>query len=161
MRGTSDAGIRAYAEGNVRRPRTELLRAIADVLQVRAEWLVFGKGEMTEELEQRRGLLAKLDEMREEEAAAFHAAVVRAMRAPSDREPRYWMPAAWEASRRLGLDAKKLGRQLAAPLAALGIDPGRMTEDAFNDHVTRMVSVLLALDGEQKAQAPYRTTKEV
>lgn len=48
LRGTSYGGIRQYAEGNVRNPRIELLRALADVLGVRADWLAFGEGPMTE-----------------------------------------------------------------------------------------------------------------
>ncbi len=51
LRGTSYGGIRQYAEGNVRSPRIDLLRAIADILVVRWEWLAFDEGGMTEELE--------------------------------------------------------------------------------------------------------------
>jgi transcriptional regulator with XRE-family HTH domain len=57
LRGTSYGGIRQYAEGKVRNPRMELLRAIAGVLGIRAEWLTFGPeegGEMTQEAERER-----------------------------------------------------------------------------------------------------------
>lgn len=48
IRGTSYGGVRQYVQGNIRRPRAELLRAIADVLGVRADWLLFDKGPMIE-----------------------------------------------------------------------------------------------------------------
>ncbi len=54
MRGATYGGVRQYAAGNIANPRVELLRAIADVLGVRADWLVFGEGEMTEEEEAAR-----------------------------------------------------------------------------------------------------------
>ncbi|MEX2531436.1 MAG: helix-turn-helix transcriptional regulator [Gemmatimonadota bacterium] len=54
LRGTSYGGIRQYAEGNIQRPRVDLLRAIADVLGVRAEWLAFDEDEMTEDLQRAR-----------------------------------------------------------------------------------------------------------
>ena len=54
LRGTSYGGIRQYAEGKVRNPRIDLLRAIADVLEVRGDWLAFDEGAMTEEEERRR-----------------------------------------------------------------------------------------------------------
>lgn len=48
LRGTSYGGIRQYMEGKVKNPRAELLRAIADVLKVRAEFLLYGEGPLTE-----------------------------------------------------------------------------------------------------------------
>lgn len=49
LRGTSYGGVRLYTEdNNVRNPRVELLRAFAEVLEVRADWLAFDEGEMTE-----------------------------------------------------------------------------------------------------------------
>lgn len=57
MRGTSYGGVRQYAEGKVISPRIELLRALADVLEVRADWLAFGEGEMTEDADLRRKAL--------------------------------------------------------------------------------------------------------
>lgn len=55
LRGASYGGIRQYVEGRVTNPRIELLRALADVLDVRAEWLAYGNGPTTAaELEARR-----------------------------------------------------------------------------------------------------------
>jgi transcriptional regulator with XRE-family HTH domain len=54
LRGASYGGIRQYAEGKVRHPRIDLLRAIAEVLGVRSDWLAFGEGSMTEDEEQAR-----------------------------------------------------------------------------------------------------------
>jgi transcriptional regulator with XRE-family HTH domain len=48
LRGATYGGVRQYIEENVSRPRLELLRALADVLGVRADWLAFGEGRMTE-----------------------------------------------------------------------------------------------------------------
>lgn len=54
IRGASYGGVRQYAAGRVLNPRMELLRAIADVLAVRWEWLAFDDGEMTDALEKAR-----------------------------------------------------------------------------------------------------------
>jgi hypothetical protein len=51
LRGTSYGGVRQYAENKVKRPRVELLRAMADMLGVRGDWLAFGDGEPTEHLD--------------------------------------------------------------------------------------------------------------
>lgn len=48
MRGATYGGVRLYLTGEVTNPRVELLRAIADVLGVRADWLAFDDGPMTE-----------------------------------------------------------------------------------------------------------------
>lgn len=54
LRGTSYGGIRQYVQGDVTHPRIELLRALADVLKVRSDWLAYGQGAMTEEEEKAR-----------------------------------------------------------------------------------------------------------
>lgn len=51
LRGSSYGGVRQYVEGSVRNPRIELLRAMADVLRVRPDWLSFDNGAMTEQQE--------------------------------------------------------------------------------------------------------------
>lgn len=48
LRGTSDGGVRQYVQGQVRNPRVELLRAMADVLGVRRDWLEEDDGPMTD-----------------------------------------------------------------------------------------------------------------
>ncbi len=47
-RGGSYGGVRDYAKGSVRNPRSDVLRAMAMALGVRFEWLAYGAGEMTE-----------------------------------------------------------------------------------------------------------------
>lgn len=47
VRGSSEASIRAYVRGIVRRPRPEILKAAAEVLGVDPHWLITGDGEMT------------------------------------------------------------------------------------------------------------------
>lgn len=54
LRGTTYGGVRQYAEGKVLNPRMELLRAIAEVLEVRGDWLAFGTGEMTRDQQEAR-----------------------------------------------------------------------------------------------------------
>lgn len=53
VRGTSYGGVRQYAEGKVINPRTELLRAMGEVLGVRGDWLAFGSGEMLDVAQRR------------------------------------------------------------------------------------------------------------
>lgn len=48
VRGASYGGVRLYADGGVKNPRTETLEAIAEVLNVRKEWLIRDEGPMTE-----------------------------------------------------------------------------------------------------------------
>jgi hypothetical protein len=49
VRGATYGGVRQYAEGSVRSPRVELLKAMAEVLGVRADWLAYDRGPMTED----------------------------------------------------------------------------------------------------------------
>lgn len=53
-RGTSYAGVRALVAGEIRRPRLEVLRAAAGILDVRPEWLAAADGPMTDEEERAR-----------------------------------------------------------------------------------------------------------
>lgn len=91
LRGTSYGGVRLYAENKVHRPRVELLRAMADVLGVRGEWLAFGDGEPTEDLEYWRAVARSLAESRmAEEKSALPAERLRdAVRAALGREAPY------------------------------------------------------------------------
>jgi transcriptional regulator with XRE-family HTH domain len=67
-----------YAEGRVANPRIELLRAIAEVLEVRREWLAFDVGAMTEEEEQaRRGVgQGAADAIRDPDEAGMYEEIV-------------------------------------------------------------------------------------
>jgi transcriptional regulator with XRE-family HTH domain len=49
LRGATYGGVRQYAAGKVKSPRIELLRAIADVLGVRSDWLAFNDGAMLQD----------------------------------------------------------------------------------------------------------------
>lgn len=75
IRGTSYGGVRVYAEGGVKNPRTELLRAMAQVLEVRSEWLAFGEGAMTEEAQRMaEGVADSVDEqLRGDESGPYRA----------------------------------------------------------------------------------------
>lgn len=54
LRGTSAGGVREYVKGSITSPRMELLQAMADVLDVRRDWLAFNQGAMTEAEEHAR-----------------------------------------------------------------------------------------------------------
>jgi transcriptional regulator with XRE-family HTH domain len=76
LRGASYAGVRQYVEGNVRSPRVELLRAMADVLGVRPEWLAHNDGAMTaaeEEARKRPPLAPTPAQMQRTRTAAYAA----------------------------------------------------------------------------------------
>lgn len=54
VRGTTYASVHSYFSGRAPSPPLSFLEAAADILGVRAAWLAFDDGEMTEELETRR-----------------------------------------------------------------------------------------------------------
>lgn len=75
----------------------------------------------------------------------------------------HWVPPLFELARRLGLgvtDAKKLGAALHGPLVALGIEPRSMRQDDFNDYITGMIPVLLALAPERERQNEEEETSD-
>ena len=63
-RGSSYGAVRSYIAGNVRSPRENILRAMAEVLRVRPEYLVTGESPVAPTDERIRKM--------EEEAAADH-----------------------------------------------------------------------------------------
>ncbi len=71
LRGTSYGGIRQYAEGKVKNPRVELLRAIAEVLGVRGDWLAFGEGPRTKEEEAKEAARVAVQASEYEESESF------------------------------------------------------------------------------------------
>jgi hypothetical protein len=64
-RGKSYGGVRAYIDGRVRNPRMDLLRAIADTLRIRWQWLAYADGPMTEA----EGAIAAAEGARRQEEA--------------------------------------------------------------------------------------------
>lgn len=153
VRGSSYGSIRNYLAGRSE-PPVEFLLAAAEHLGVDANWLAFGTDHPTKEHEEVAGLTAaSIEEWGREEAVKLHNGVLQAMDAPSDYHPRHWIGPLAEVRRRLGVDAKRLGRALLGPLDALDIEPGHMSEDDFNDFITAMAPVLLAL-------APYAPEEE-
>lgn len=80
LRGTSYSGLRLYVYGGrdeVAAPRHEVLRAIAEVLNVRPQWLLFDDGPMTEE---EAAHLARTNELAKEALAETPNAERRAAR---------------------------------------------------------------------------------
>jgi transcriptional regulator with XRE-family HTH domain len=90
LRGTSYSGVRLYLEGSddkPSKPNVGLLRAMADILGVRPEWLLFHEGEMTEDEEKARRksewITARTLPPREDfQAARIRDAVYEAMGLP-------------------------------------------------------------------------------
>lgn len=149
LRGISDGGVRHYVNGKVRNPRTELLRAMADVLGVRGDWLAFGQGAMTEAEEAVGSTLEHpLDQWRGKVADALlegffgessDALVDRLGERALRILVRYWSLA--RPSRITGREfdylgqreeedltvARDIGAAAAAPLRAFGTDPATIS----------------------------------
>lgn len=169
LRGTSYGGIRQYVAGNIARPRTELLRALADVLGVTYDWLAYGDGAMTEEenLEQweasKEMMMALGPEWPESEGPLRYQYYKRALDVKHDilhaitgatSPVEAWMPSwvspAMEACRHLGVSAEELGEALRGPLDTLRLHwptPTRPEQFRARDvYIHSMISVLLSLD---------------
>lgn len=153
LRGTSYGGIRLYTEDSkVTNPRVELLRAIAEVLEVRPDWLAFGAGAPTEE-EERARLAA---EAGEEPELDYRAEVVRhikegfgngADRLFASRVTDTVVIQTWRrfVERSLGellFEMKGeahlglfIGKALRAPFDAMQVDPVWFTDEAFEEYV--------------------------
>lgn len=90
LRGTSDSGVQHYVGGkNFHNPRLELLRAMADVLGVRWQWLAYGpkEGAPTEPEEQARQQALRIEEAglppkEDAQAARLLKAVYSALKLP-------------------------------------------------------------------------------
>lgn len=171
LRGTSYGGVRHYAEGKVTAPRVELLRAMADVLEVRPDWLAFGEGEMTEAMERARGSEPEAepsrdswwDLIREGVRDGFGEGADWLMGIQPDRIgpraliiSRTWRVVSFspvgEAMAPPGMApgprqvAEAIGRALRAPLDALGIDPtGPLPDDEYDEYVMAVCSGLRRL----------------
>jgi hypothetical protein len=177
LRGASYGGVRLYVSGDKfgrapRRPREELLRAFADVLAVRFEWLAFGRGARTEA--EQEGTDEAVTVLRlgqappgEQVASTLAKALGRDPPPPGGPAPS-WLPAAlilWghrrarlpvlameageaagEASRRAALGAatasREIGRALVAPLQELGIPARMLSEEDLSDYVLAMAGAL-------------------
>lgn len=149
LRGTSDSGVRHYVDGEVRNPRTELLRAMADALGVRGDWLAFDQGSMTQ-AEQDVG--AEPDQLTERRTAIAGALATGILGAePEDLDDafggRVWSQLIgwWSSARPWRLNqaddstsadernerdlalAREVGAAAVAPLHALGLDPSQLS----------------------------------
>lgn len=162
LRGTSYGGVRSYVEGRVRNPRMDLLRAMAQELGVRWQWLAHGEGEMTHEEEEARiqssGLAAVRDreQVLWEQAFEIKAGVSCALLDMDhdglvQREGKriidipHWVAPAAEVCRRLRINPGQVGEALRAPLAALGVQPADLSHDELSDYIFGMTPVLLSL----------------
>ena len=177
LRGTSYGGIRQYAEGKIRNPRVELLRAIAETLGVRPDFLAFNQGEMTDDEEraavQVEGVamaalagaakehgprsIEELGLQYWQEALELRDSVLAGwaraggMIAMTPRYMPYWVAPLAAVCQRLRLDPTDVGEVLLAPLRALGIDPAEMNRgrgEALSNYIVSMVPVLMALAPE-------------
>lgn len=186
LRGASYGGVRLYATGGARNPRVELLRAIADVLQVRGDWLAFDDGEMTEMLQARREEATAASGGAELSAAELRTLVLHrdilsglGLRTPGDDDPEshpYWVAPASEIWFQLVAGAGTaaimdpgvmIGRALRGPMEALGIDARKMHErnpTEFGHYVLAMTPALLMLCQERlrvdRAESENSTEKE-
>lgn len=153
LRGATYGGVRQYVAGNIQNPRIELLRAIAEVLQVRPEWLAFGEGEMTEKAQ-------RVAEAAQQAAAPALSQIPGATNAPLDDFAGAALTATWKTlSGRYSRDElsekveegegpvtvsepipftlylyARLHHAVLQPLAFLGLDIER--GDALNDYAS-------------------------
>jgi hypothetical protein len=169
LRGTSYGGIRQYAAGSVRRPRTELLQAIAEILGVRRDWLAFGEGAMTDKEENARQVSDRVTEassMAELVVAEVEAGFgsggdrllsispVRAAISHSWRTilvSRYG-ERLWQGdAHRLGV---ALGRALRSGLDELSVGLDEVSDDALTEYAISVCQGLRHLAGERAPPTP-------
>jgi hypothetical protein len=178
LRGATYSGVRQYAEGNIKvRPRVDLLRAIAEVLQVRWQWLAYGNGEMTasrEELRVERAAAAAATSLETHLAFILKDAVVGAFGTENyssgrtDQIP-YWVAPLGEVWMQL-LDSPgptkepeaMIGAALLAPLRAFGVDPVALAEEGngMGHYVLAMLPALLLAAAERRRQMRRRAADE-
>jgi hypothetical protein len=173
LRGTSYGGIRQYAEGVVRHPRVELLRAIAAVVGVRGDWLAFDEGGMTEaeELAKQQPPLTpepgQVERTRAAVFAAFDEETSRLRAFGIGATERFVLPAVTEVAEWIGpggLDlpieeveneqpghgryveaARMLGRAVMAPLETMRLEPEYWTQGAKATYLATMIPMLTTL----------------
>jgi transcriptional regulator with XRE-family HTH domain len=173
IRGVSYGGVRQYVEGGIRNPRAELLRAIADVLGVRWQWLAHNEGFMTAAQQQERASAVLRDpEQVRHTVSAVNVAVFEQM--PALRpvfvfgmdqlvlacvpEVANWIgptgldlpgledaPDEQEGHRRHVEAARLLGRALAAPLETLQLDPAGWPQAVKAQYVAGLMASLMPL----------------
>ena len=170
VRGTSYGGVRSYAEDRVQNPRIELLRAMAEVLGVRGDWLAFGEGERTEieqaatapELEaaaetERRFSMAEEALQRIAEGAGpagdrfLDAGLARVNVLTTWRRLLRDM---WGRERPFQVQGRAeleeaLGRALVAPLEALRMDPATLSAEGLTEYVSAVAGALRTLSSTE------------
>ncbi len=160
VRGATYAGARLYASPGgraVRNPRLEVLRAMADVLGVRPEWLAYDQGDMTADAE---ALAQEFDTtpdpvepevaaMIEEWPALGHSGSVRALTVVIQLLNAYRAlgPANVFSETEAGVNelARQLVRAVRAPLRALGVDRSDAWGTEELSYLLSMSAALLAL----------------
>lgn len=173
LRGASYGGVRQYVEGNIRNPRGELLRAMADALGVRPEWLAFNEGAMTaaEEVARKEPAIApepgQVERTRAAVFAAFGAETASLRAVGVSATERMVLPAVEEVAQwlgRTGLNlplediegeqpgharyveaARLLGRAVMAPLSILQLEPEYWTQGAKAQYAAHMLATLATL----------------
>lgn len=152
LRGATYGGIRQYVEGNITNPRHELLNAIATALEVRADWLRFNEGSMTDVQERSREEEDQLAHLEEFVTADFLSGVAQGFGPGSDAllggARRVVLMHTWDRLRMtpyrsefLGLSHTDValgcvvGSALRQPFAALGLDPAHLPHAALTDYV--------------------------
>ncbi|MEX1258202.1 MAG: hypothetical protein WEG36_11345 [Gemmatimonadota bacterium] len=170
LRGTSYGGIRQYAEDKVRSPRIELLRAIADVLGIRWEWLAFNEGKMTEKEQQISDLVedgvARDADVEAAEGLEEAIAGVRegfgegAERLLDTAVRRAVILHSWQCLTSTVSDASdttnralacRLGEVLAAAPRIFGVDLDSLPDDSLTDYAVMATSAVRHLYPESSA----------
>jgi hypothetical protein len=154
MRGATYGGVRQYAAGNIANPRMDLLRALADVLEVRQDWLAYGDGEMTERAEQiaRAELDAAVSQSNfaEETIKAITDAAVegfgpggKGLGRATDLATLIMLLMRYDLLLSEGVEVgRRFGEALASLLRVFWIDPTKMEPYEFDD-LWKLVTVAL------------------
>ena len=142
-------------------PAAYLARVAAVFPGVRLLYLVAGEEPMLEEEEQAQQELGAISAAASSVGRAWARQVLRRAGVPDPRVPvggeslPYWVPPLWALQQRLNLNTDQLGKVLAAPLRALGLDPARLDRsgrEPLASYIVSMVPVLKALAPELEAQ---------
>ena len=167
LRGATYGGVRQYHAGDITNPRLELLKAIADVLAVRWQWLAYGDGAMTEAAAEARVTPLERDpEEVQRTREAVSAALFEAMPALRPRGTfgvdaiaLACVPpvAEWigknglnlvpeeEDHARYTMAGRLLGEAIAAPLRELHLDAEGWPEAVKAQYVATLMSALVPL----------------
>lgn len=170
--GSSYPNIHRYLSDGAE-PTLEFLRAAAEVLGVRYQWLAVGQGAPTEAGERDNSAARGVAHAALPADGGWRSTALSIKRAVlgegSDDFIPYWVAPLADVWILRNLDYagpadfETLGEVLRGPLAPLGMKPEEMSPGAFNDYVMTMIPVLFGLtarrDSEMSA-AHYRIERE-